>query len=98
MSLSVILPVVVGLSAILIMLVRLGIASQRRQPITGSAGMIGEPGRAHRAPSRRAGRAAWRRTARSGRARNESIGEADRATEWKADGDCRDGAWNERRP
>lgn len=44
-SLSVILPVVGGLSAILIMLVRLGIASQRRRPITGVSGMIGEPGR-----------------------------------------------------
>lgn len=41
-SLSVILPVVGGLSAILILLVRLGIASQRRRPTTGSAGMIGE--------------------------------------------------------
>ncbi len=45
-SLSVILPVVGGLSAILVMLVRLGIAAQRRRPITGTAGMIGEPGRA----------------------------------------------------
>jgi membrane-bound serine protease (ClpP class) len=44
-SLSVILPVVGGLSAILIMLVRLGIASQRRRPITGTAGMVGERGR-----------------------------------------------------
>jgi membrane-bound serine protease (ClpP class) len=45
-SLSVILPVVAGLSAILIVLVRLGLASQRRRPATGSAGMIGEPARA----------------------------------------------------
>jgi membrane-bound serine protease (ClpP class) len=44
-SLSVILPVVAALSTILIVLVRLGIAAQRRQPITGMAGMIGEPGR-----------------------------------------------------
>jgi membrane-bound serine protease (ClpP class) len=44
-SLSVILPVVGALSAILIGLVRLGIASQRRRPITGTAGMIGEVGR-----------------------------------------------------
>jgi len=43
-SLSVILPVVAGLSAILIALVRLGIASQRRRPTTGTAGMMGEPG------------------------------------------------------
>ena len=45
-SLAVILPVVLGLSAILIVLVRLGIASQRRRPTTGEAGMIGEPARA----------------------------------------------------
>ncbi len=45
-SLSVILPVVLGLSAILIALVRLGIASQRRRPTTGTAGMMGEPARA----------------------------------------------------
>jgi membrane-bound serine protease (ClpP class) len=44
-SLSVILPVVAGLSAILILLVRLGIASQRRRPTTGAAGMIGEVAR-----------------------------------------------------
>ncbi len=41
-SLSVILPVVFGLSAILMLLVRLGIAAQRRRPTTGAAGMIGE--------------------------------------------------------
>jgi membrane-bound serine protease (ClpP class) len=45
-SLSVILPVVAGLSAILILLVRLGLASQRRRPTTGDAGMLGEAGRA----------------------------------------------------
>jgi membrane-bound serine protease (ClpP class) len=45
-SLSVILPVVAGLSAILFLLVRLGIASQRRRPTTGSAGMIGASARA----------------------------------------------------
>ena len=45
-GLSVILPVVGGLSAILIMLVRLGIASQRRRSVTGTSGMIGEMGRA----------------------------------------------------
>jgi membrane-bound serine protease (ClpP class) len=45
-SLSVILPVVIGLSAILIVLVRLGIASQQRRPTTGDAGMLGEPARA----------------------------------------------------
>ena len=45
-SLSVILPVVFGFSGILFLLVRLGIASQRRRPTTGTAGMIGETARA----------------------------------------------------
>ena len=44
-SLSVILPVVLGLSAIMIVLVRLGIAAQLRRPATGSEGMVGERGR-----------------------------------------------------
>lgn len=44
-SLTVILPVVGGLSAILVVLVRLAIASQRRRPTTGDVGMIGERGR-----------------------------------------------------
>ncbi len=44
-SLSVILPVVLGLAGILILLVRLGIAAQRTRPTTGEAGMVGEPGR-----------------------------------------------------
>ncbi len=45
-SLGVILPVVAGLSAILFLLARLGIASQRRRPATGSAGMLGTAARA----------------------------------------------------
>jgi membrane-bound serine protease (ClpP class) len=45
-SLSVILPVVLGLSAIIILLVRLGLAAQRTRPTTGDAGMLGEAGRA----------------------------------------------------
>jgi membrane-bound serine protease (ClpP class) len=45
-SLSVILPVVAGLSAIMALLVRLGLASQRRRPTTGPSGMIGSAGRA----------------------------------------------------
>jgi membrane-bound serine protease (ClpP class) len=45
-SLSVILPVVAGLSAIIIGLVKLGLSAQRSRPTTGDAGMIGEPGRA----------------------------------------------------
>jgi membrane-bound serine protease (ClpP class) len=44
-SLSVILPVVGALSVILILVVRLAIASQRRRPTTGAAGMIGEAAR-----------------------------------------------------
>ncbi|MBE3071639.1 MAG: nodulation protein NfeD [Acidobacteria bacterium] len=43
-SLQVILPVVLGLSAILIFLVRLAVGSQRRRPITGTSGMIDEAG------------------------------------------------------
>jgi membrane-bound serine protease (ClpP class) len=45
-SLSVVLPVVVGLAGIGIFLARLGVAAQRRQPVTGAAGMIGELGEA----------------------------------------------------
>jgi membrane-bound serine protease (ClpP class) len=45
-SLSVVLPVVVGLAGIGIFLARLGIAAQRRQPVTGADGMIGEIGEA----------------------------------------------------
>ncbi|MGE5358879.1 MAG: NfeD family protein [Bacteroidales bacterium] len=44
-SLSVILPVVISLSAIMIFLVRLSIASQRRRSVTGAAGMLDELGR-----------------------------------------------------
>ena len=42
-SLSVILPVVGGIAAVLIFLVRLAVASQLRRPATGAAGMVGEP-------------------------------------------------------
>jgi membrane-bound serine protease (ClpP class) len=45
-SLGVILPVVAGLSAILILLVHLGLVSQRRRPTTGTAGMLGTAARA----------------------------------------------------
>jgi membrane-bound serine protease (ClpP class) len=45
-SLSVVLPVVVGLAGIGIFLARLGIVAQRRQPVTGADGMIGEIGEA----------------------------------------------------
>jgi membrane-bound serine protease (ClpP class) len=45
-SLSVILPVVAGLSAVLVLLVRLGLASQRMRPATGPDGMIGTSGKA----------------------------------------------------
>lgn len=43
-SLSVIIPVVLGLSAITIFLVRLAVQAQRRRSVTGSSGMIDEPG------------------------------------------------------
>jgi membrane-bound serine protease (ClpP class) len=45
-GLTVILPVVGGLSTILIVLVRLGIQAQRRRSVTGTSGMLGEVGRA----------------------------------------------------
>jgi membrane-bound serine protease (ClpP class) len=41
-SLSLILPVVIGLSAILLFLVRLAVQAQRRRAVTGAAGMIGQ--------------------------------------------------------
>jgi membrane-bound serine protease (ClpP class) len=44
-SLSVILPVALALGAILMFLVRLTVASQRRRSITGTSGMVGETGR-----------------------------------------------------
>jgi membrane-bound serine protease (ClpP class) len=43
-SLSVIIPVVVGVSAILVFLVRLAVASQRRRSVTGPSGMIDSVG------------------------------------------------------
>jgi membrane-bound serine protease (ClpP class) len=43
-SLGLIIPVVVGLSAILLFLVRLAVISQRRPSVTGASGMIGTAG------------------------------------------------------
>jgi membrane-bound serine protease (ClpP class) len=43
-SLSLIIPVVVGLSAILLFLVRLAVISQRRPSVTGASGMVGVAG------------------------------------------------------
>ncbi|MCX6543594.1 MAG: nodulation protein NfeD [Acidobacteria bacterium] len=43
-SLGLIVPVVLALSAILLFLVRLAVISQRRRPVTGADGMIGEHG------------------------------------------------------
>ncbi len=40
------LPIVLGLAGIAIFLVRLAVASQRRVPVTGVAGMLGEVGEA----------------------------------------------------
>ena len=45
-SLSVVLPMVVGIAIVAVFLTRLAIASQRQPPATGAAGMIGEAGRA----------------------------------------------------
>ena len=46
LSLRLVLPMVVGVSAVAIFLTRLAVASQRQPPVTGVAGMIGEVGRA----------------------------------------------------
>jgi len=46
LSLRLVIPVVVGFVAIAMLLVRLGVASQRQPAVTGQAGMIGEIGRA----------------------------------------------------
>jgi membrane-bound serine protease (ClpP class) len=46
LSLGVVLPVVLGFSGVAIFLVRLGLVAQRRPPVTGVAGMIGEVGQA----------------------------------------------------
>jgi membrane-bound serine protease (ClpP class) len=44
LSLRLVLPIVLGLAGIAVLLVRLAVASQRRQPVTGVAGMRGEFG------------------------------------------------------
>jgi membrane-bound serine protease (ClpP class) len=44
LSLRFVLPLVLGLAAIAFFLVRLAVAAQRRQPVTGVTGMIGEVG------------------------------------------------------
>jgi membrane-bound serine protease (ClpP class) len=46
LSRQVVFPVVLGFAAIAMFLVRLGVAAQRRRPVTGAAGMIGEAARA----------------------------------------------------
>ncbi len=46
LSLQIVLPIVLGLAAIAVFLVRLAVASQRRGPIAGVASMIGEVGEA----------------------------------------------------
>lgn len=46
LSLQVVVPVVVGFTAIAGWLVRLAVAAQRQRPVTGAAGMVGERGEA----------------------------------------------------
>jgi membrane-bound serine protease (ClpP class) len=86
LSLRLVLPIVFGLATIVVFLVRLAVASQRRQPVTGVAGMIGETGYALTAigPGQ-AGRVAthgeiWRAIAR------EPIAEGDRLRITDVDG------------
>jgi membrane-bound serine protease (ClpP class) len=85
-SLSLIIPVVVALSAILLFLVRLAVVSQRRPSVTGASGMIGAAGVALTAiPAGGSGRVSangeiW--TARSG----EAIAEGEAITVSGLDG------------
>jgi len=86
LSLRLVLPIVFGLASIVVFLVRLAVASQRRQPVTGVAGMIGELGYALTSiEPGRVGRAAthgeiWRAIAR------EPIAEGDRLRITNVDG------------
>jgi len=48
-SLTIVLPVVLGLAAIFLVLGRLALTSQKRAPTTGAEGMVGEEGRARTA-------------------------------------------------
>ena len=79
LSLRLVLPIVLGLATIVVFLVRLAVASQRRQPVTGAAGMIGEPGYALTAiEPGRTGRVAthgevWRAIAREPIAEGERL-------------------------
>lgn len=86
LSLRLVLPIVFGLASIVVFLVRLAVASQRPQPVTGVAGMIGELGCALTSiEPGRAGRVAthgeiWRAIAR------EPIAEGDRLRITDVDG------------
>jgi membrane-bound serine protease (ClpP class) len=86
LSLRLVLPIVFGLTAIVVFLVRLAVVSQRRQPVTGLAGMIGEFGYALTSiEPGRAGRVAthgeiWRAISR------EPIAEGDRLRITEVDG------------
>ena len=46
LSLSVVVPIVLGLAAVAVLLARLAVAAQRQPPVMGQAAMIGEPGEA----------------------------------------------------
>ncbi len=78
-SLDVIVPVVIALSAIMIFLVRLTIRSQRRRAVTGTAGMLDELGRVATAiPAGGVGRVVthgeiWRATAPQPIAEGETV-------------------------
>lgn len=78
-SLNVIIPVVLGISAILIFLVRLAVGSQRRRSVTGTAGMIDQAGVALTAiPAGAVGRVAahgeiWRATSAEPLAQGDAV-------------------------
>jgi membrane-bound serine protease (ClpP class) len=86
LSLRLVVPIVIGLASIVVFLVRLAVTSQRRQPVTGVARMIGEFGYALTAIAPgAAGRVAthgeiWRAIAR------EPIAEGDRLQITDVDG------------
>lgn len=79
LRLRLVLPIVFGLASIVVFLVRLAVASQRRQPVTGVAGMIGELGYALTSiEPGRAGRVAthgeiWRAIAREPIAKGDRL-------------------------
>jgi membrane-bound serine protease (ClpP class) len=78
-SRQLVIPIVLALSAIVVFLVRLAVGSQRKRPVTGEAGMIGETGRALTAiPAGGSGQVSvhgeiWQATARDAIGEGETV-------------------------